>query len=168
MPRDPSSRARAAGEAVERRLRGAVDRETAVAGRADDRRDVDDGSGAAGQHDPAGGPGHVDGALEVQVDHLVERLVAEEPDDALTGDAGVVDQDVDAAPADRRILDEARPPRRGPTRPPSLKWNRSLHSGSSSQAVTVSVTRAGAGLDAVAGVEERLRRGRRPGPGCRR
>ena len=88
--------------------------------------------------DPAGRSRDVDGALEVQVDHLVERLVAEQADDAFAGDAGVVDQDVDAAPPVGCLLDEAFRVGRV-SHVGRRKWKRSLYSGSSSQALTVSV-----------------------------
>src|ERR1700677_2850912 len=95
------------GQAVERGLGRSVHVEPAVAGETNDRGDVDDLTGSPGQHHAARGSGDIDRALQVQVDHLVECVVAEQADDTLTGHAGIVDEDVEASPARRRLLHEA-------------------------------------------------------------
>ncbi len=58
------------------------------------------------QHRPARRPRHVHRALEVEVDHLVESVVAEEPEHALACDACVVHHHVETVPPGDRSLDE--------------------------------------------------------------
>ena len=108
------------------------------------------------QHGAAGGAGHVDGALQVEVDHLVERVVAEEPDHALACHASVVHQHVEVAPALGGLRARRVAACSASETSAVLKWKRSLYSGSSSQARTASVGRARARRDAVARIEKGL------------
>src|SRR3954468_2166615 len=143
------------GEAVERRLGRAVHGQPAVTRKPDDGRDVDDAPAAAGEHPAAHLPGHVNRALEVEVDDRVDVVVGDDPEDAVAGHAGVVHQDVHPPP----LLDHGGHER--------LRVRRSGEVGRREQEpvgrlrilgprVRLVGGRARAGGDEVAAVEERL------------
>ena len=95
-------------EPVEGSLGGAVHGQPSVAGEPDDRRHVDDAPGGPGQHAPHGGPGDGHRRLEVEVDDGVDVVVAEQCDDALACEPGIVHQHVDAAEPLGDAVDERR------------------------------------------------------------
>ena len=90
------------------RLRRGVVRLAPVAVDADDRGDVDDRSGALLHHRPRHRPAGVEDRREVGVDHGAPVVVAHPGEQAVAGQARVVDEDVEVA----RGLDE-RERRRG-------------------------------------------------------
>ena len=84
------------GEADHAGLRGDVVGLAGIAGDADHRGDVDDAAEAAAHHrmrELARQPEH---GAEIDVDHRVEILVRHAHEQPVLGDAGIVDQDVDA------------------------------------------------------------------------
>ena len=103
MLRDAYSRAIELGRAEERRLGRGVGRLPDVAHLADDARHEDDPAPAAAHHAPARGAGAGDGAADVGRPELLEVLVLEAQEQAVDGDAGVGDEDVELAVA----LDDA-------------------------------------------------------------
>ena len=94
------------GEADQRRFRGAVDREAAVAGEADNRRDVDDAAAAVGQHVADHVLGQDDGRQHVQANQPLDVGVGHERQRAVRAQRGVVDEPVDRAELGSQLLDE--------------------------------------------------------------
>src|SRR4029077_19431260 len=84
-------------ESDQTRLGGRVVGLTRIAVYADDRRDVDDHTGAALQHRPRQRPAGEEGAAQVGVDHGAPILVGETHDQVVPDDARVVDKDRDRA-----------------------------------------------------------------------
>jgi hypothetical protein len=78
-----------------------------VADLAGDAGDVDDASAAAVEHVDDGGFAHVEGAGEVDAQDFVPVVDAHFPDGPVDGDAGVVDEDVEAAVLLDDLLDDA-------------------------------------------------------------
>ena len=78
-----------------------------VADLAGDAGDVDDASAAAVEHVHDRGFAHVEGAGEVDAQHFVPVVDAHLPDGTVDGDAGVVDEDVQAAVLVDDLLDDA-------------------------------------------------------------
>ena len=85
------------GEADEPGLAGRVVGLALVAGQSHDAGDVDDPPGPALHHSLDHGPGRVEGALQVGVEHRVPVVVGQPEQDVVPGEPGVVDQDVDRA-----------------------------------------------------------------------
>jgi hypothetical protein len=86
------------GEADEAGLRRGVRGLAGVAVLADDRRDVDDATGVLGAQEQDGrGPRAVERAAEVDLQRALPLVVLVAEEQAVDGDAGVVDQDVEAA-----------------------------------------------------------------------
>src|SRR3546814_19625089 len=73
-----------------------------LAGLAVDRTDVDDPAPSAFAHAGKAGLGRVETAAEVDAHHHVPVLEAHFVQHAVTGDAGIVDDDVDRADLDRK------------------------------------------------------------------
>jgi len=67
--------------------------------RSDHRGDVDDAAGALAKHRTDGGLGDEEDALEVGGEDVVPVLLAHAHDERVAGDAGVVDDDIEAAEA---------------------------------------------------------------------
>ncbi|MFM1944052.1 MAG: hypothetical protein RI897_3034 [Verrucomicrobiota bacterium] len=69
-----------------------------VAHEADDGGDIDDTAGALADEFPDEGAGAEEAAFEVGIDDRVPVFVAHAHEEAVAGDAGVIDEDIDAAP----------------------------------------------------------------------
>src|SRR5690606_33197469 len=85
------------GEAMDAGLGGGVVGLAELAGLAVDRGDVDDAPEAALAHALDDLPGNVESSGEVNADHRVPVALVHLVEEAVTGNAGAVDQDVDRA-----------------------------------------------------------------------
>ena len=102
------------GEADHPGLRRRIVRLAPVAVQADDRADVDDRAGSFLHHRPRHGAAGVEDRAQIGLDHLAPVLVGHPRKQAVTRQAGVVDEDVDVARPPRRAAPPARATRRRP------------------------------------------------------
>ena len=102
------------GEPRESRLGRTVVRLTEVPEQTGSRGGTDDSPVALLAHDGERRPGDVQGALQVDVDHRVDRVVIHLVECLVSQDPGVVDQDIDPAEGVHGGVDDgASPCRRG-------------------------------------------------------
>ena len=71
-----------------------------------DGGDIDDAPGALLDHRALDGLDEIEGALEIRIDDHVPILLGHAHGKAIAGEAGVVDQDVDAGEIGEDLLDE--------------------------------------------------------------
>ena len=95
------------GEAGDAALRRGVARHADAALEGEERGDVDDLARALGQHVATGRLAEEEGGLEVGVDHRVPILLGKVDAVGAADDAGIIDEDVEAAELLQRLVDHA-------------------------------------------------------------